>query len=107
MVKVGGVRVEPSLVEDAIRESPGVTDAAVIPIRVAGADLRPAVLVVIRPESSISVVHIKDAVRRTVSAASVPARVVLTTEALPLITSGKLNHQAISEILGPASRSGT
>jgi acyl-coenzyme A synthetase/AMP-(fatty) acid ligase len=100
MLKIGGVRVEPSLVEDAIRGLPQVVDAAVFPVPVAVGERRLAALVVTVPGSDVTVEQVRDAVQREVSAAAVPARIVLSHDPLPLLDSGKADLRRLSDALG-------
>jgi acyl-CoA synthetase (AMP-forming)/AMP-acid ligase II len=101
MVKIGGVRVEPALVEEAIRGVPGVVDVAVIPVLVAVGELRLAALTVTTTPPVVTVEQIRAAVHRTVSAAAVPVRVVLTSTPLPLLQSGKSDLRRLTELLTP------
>jgi acyl-coenzyme A synthetase/AMP-(fatty) acid ligase len=99
MLKINGVRVEPSLVEDAIRGLPHVVDVAVIPVSVTVGERRLAALVVTAPGSAITVERIREVVHVQVSAAAVPVRIVLSSEPLPLLESGKSDLRRLNELL--------
>jgi acyl-coenzyme A synthetase/AMP-(fatty) acid ligase len=105
MLKVSGVRVEPAMVEEAVRGLLGVVDVAVIPISAGTEETRLAALVVIDPSASVTPTAVREAVRRTVSASAVPARLVLSTDPLPLLENGKLDLLSLAAQLDPSEGS--
>ncbi len=102
-VKIGGVRVEPGEVTEALRALPGVADAAVAPH-----DGRLAAYVVTRetadgrrptPDS------LRDALRERLPAPLVPASLT-PVERLPLTPAGKLDRRALPRPAAPPPAGG-
>ncbi|MEU7137699.1 amino acid adenylation domain-containing protein [Streptomyces sp. NPDC046261] len=102
-VKIGGVRVEPGEVAEALRALPGVADAAVTPH-----DGRLAAYVVTREDAAgrhPSPRSLRDALRERLPAALVPA-VVLPVERLPVTAAGKLDRRALPRPTAPPAAAG-
>ncbi len=101
-VKIGGIRVEPGEIEQALRREPGVTDAAVVVRRDArGRDtligyVVPAVAAGTEPG------QLRARLRRVLPGHLVPAAIV-GLDRLPLGPSGKLDRRALAAIAPPST----
>jgi len=97
MLKIGGVRIEPAAVEAVIRDLPGVHDVAIIPIELGdGHGRRLIAHVVVDPTHPPDVAQLRSAAAERLASAAVPARFQLRTDPLPLLPSGKVDHQTLT-----------
>jgi acyl-CoA synthetase (AMP-forming)/AMP-acid ligase II len=101
MIKTAGANVSPREVEAAILETTGLV-AHVVAIddevrgQLVGAVVR-------APEGSVDVDELRTRLRHRLSAYKVPRRVVVVpTEKVPMMSSGKLDLRALKELLGDA-----
>ena len=99
-IKIRGVRIEPTEIEDRMLELPGVKDAA-ITVRVAPNEDKVLFGLVV-PQEPLSDAEefrhsVREALKRHLSDAMVPARIVLC-DALPYLPNGKLDRKAIAAL---------
>jgi len=99
MLKIGGVRVEPSAVETVLRGLPGVRDVAIIPIDL-GAEHghRLAAHVVTDPGHPPTIEALRAGASELLPSPAVPARFILHTDALPLLPSGKTDRMRLQTL---------
>jgi amino acid adenylation domain-containing protein len=101
-IKIHGVRIEPNEIEDRMLELPGVMDAAVT-VRVAANEDKVlyGLIVPRKPPSKTEEVtfghSVREALRRRLSDAMVPARIVVC-DTLPYLPNGKLDRKAIAAL---------
>ena len=95
-VKVRGVRVEPAEVEAALRRQPGVRDAVVDLLRGETGAARLVAWVVAAGPEAPAPAELRDALRRTLPEAMVPAAFV-AVDALPLTSAGKVDRRALPD----------
>lgn len=96
MVKIGGVRIEPSAVEDLLRTAPGVRDVCVVPVRLGEHDQRLVAHVVVDASGPVSIDALRAHATAGLVAAAVPSRFVLREEPFPTLPSGKIDRAAMS-----------
>jgi amino acid adenylation domain-containing protein len=94
-VKIRGVRVEPSEIEDQLRRMPGVADAVVIAQLGKGDALALHAYVVARSEPRIA--DLRSWLAQTLPEVMIPTRFTLLAE-LPRTITGKVDRQALSEL---------
>ncbi|MER5786267.1 amino acid adenylation domain-containing protein [Streptomyces mobaraensis] len=95
-VKIGGIRVEPGEVTEALRALPGVADAAVV-----AHDGRLAAYAVADPAGPAPAADaLRDALRRRLPGHLVPASLTLL-DRLPLTPAGKLDRRALPHPAAP------
>ncbi len=93
-LKVNGQRVEPAEIEDALRNVPGVLDAA-IAVRRSGADATLVAFIVPHDPGDSSLLNrVRESVRRALPSYMQPAR-VLQVERLSLLPGGKIDERAL------------
>lgn len=96
MVKVAGIRVEPSEVEIALQNLEEVKEAAVVPQRQSqNDDVRLVAYVVSSRQTSIEV--FRQRLREKLPDYMIPSRFVLM-ESLPLTSTGKIDQQALRDL---------
>lgn len=99
MLKVAGHRIEPAEVEAVLRGLPGVAECAVV-----GVDeldgTRPAAALVLAPDASVTAV--RRALKERLPSYMLPGR-FLPLPALPRLSNGKLDLQAIKQIFAHRS----
>ncbi len=99
MLKCSGYRVEPAEIEAAVSTLAGVKECAVIGIADPTAGQRPALALVLEPETAIA--EIRKALHSQLPAYMQPSRFqVLPT--LPRLANGKLDYQRLQMLLEPA-----
>ncbi len=92
-VVTGGVNVHPAAVEDAIRDVPGVADVAVVGVHdETWGEVVGALVVAGSEEPDLHV--LRDTVRRRLSGAEVPRRIVIA-RALPTNVNGKVDRAGV------------
>jgi acyl-coenzyme A synthetase/AMP-(fatty) acid ligase len=96
LLKVGGVFVAPSEVEDCLLGHPGVIDCAVVGHTVDGLVL-PRAYVVQRPGASLDAQALLDFARNRLAGHKYPRDVSFVTE-LPRTTNGKLDRRALTRL---------
>jgi len=94
MVKVAGVRVEPSAVERVLCSITGVTDAAVLPVPIGQDEWRLVAHVVVTTNGP-SPARMRQEVGGRIAPIAVPVRFHLRSDPLPLLPSGKLDVQRL------------
>lgn len=103
-LKVNGQRVEPAEIEDALRNVPGVLDAA-IAVRRSGGDATLLAFVVLQDSShSLLLNEVREGLRRVLPSYMQPAR-LLQVERLPLLPGGKIDERALLALEAAAPRS--
>lgn len=95
MLKCSGYRVEPAEIEAAVNTVAGVTGCAVIGLDDSGAGQRPALAVVLSPDTSVA--DIRRHLSQTLPAYMLPSRYKIL-ESLPLLANGKLDYQALQTL---------
>ncbi|MFJ3940451.1 non-ribosomal peptide synthetase [Streptomyces parvus] len=91
-VKIGGVRVELEEVESALRECPGVTEAAVV---LSDPENGPPLLhALVEPATGIDTDAVRARLTERLPAAAVPAGIV-ATDRIPRTISGKIDRAAL------------
>jgi len=98
-VKISGVRAEPGEIESALRQQPGVADAAVAVQEHPGQGKRLIGYVVTEHGAPVDVAGLRSALGRWLPDQMIPARFV-ALPALPLNANGKLDRSALP---GPAA----
>jgi long-chain acyl-CoA synthetase len=98
LIITGGFNVYPSEVEHALRELPGIRDAAVVGLPSGGGDEEVVAAVVLEPGSDLDEEAIRAQSREHVTAYKVPRR-VFTVEALPVSVIGKVLRRQVREDL--------
>jgi benzoate-CoA ligase family protein len=93
LLKVGGVFVAPSEIEDCLLGHPDVTDCAVLGREVGGLVL-PRAYVVVREGASVDARVLQDFARARLAGHKYPREVSFVTE-LPRTTNGKLDRRAL------------
>jgi amino acid adenylation domain-containing protein len=93
-VKIRGFRVEPGEVESALRQVPGVRDAAVVPFSGAQGDRRLAAYLVLRDEPAHPPDDLPGQLRRRLPEYMLPSAYVFL-DALPVNANGKLDVTAL------------
>ncbi len=98
LIITGGFNVYPSEVEEALRQVPGVADAAVVglPSEHSGEDV--AAAVVMEPGAEFDEERIREAARARLTAYKVPRR-VFPLEELPRTVIGKVLHRQVKDEL--------
>lgn len=96
MLKCSGYRVEPAEIETVINRIPGVESCAVVGIRDVASGQRPAAAVVL--QNGIEQAEITQSLRQILPAYMQPCR-VLVLDALPFLSSGKLDYQSLEKQL--------
>lgn len=95
MLKVGGTRLEPATVEDALRRVPGVSDVVAVGVAAPDGETRLVAHVVVSPGAAVEVAELRRVARERLPSAAVPSRFVLHAEPLPLLESGKVDQRAL------------
>lgn len=90
VTKIRGVRVDPSLVERALRRDDDVEQAAVVVIRGAGGESLRAVVAGDRIDANV----LRERLKERLPAEWIPAE-ILVVDALPLMRNGKLDRSAL------------
>lgn len=98
LIITGGFNVYPSEVEHALRELPGIRDAAVVGLPSGSGDEEVVAAVVLEPGSALDEEAIRVQCREHVTAYKVPRR-VFTVEALPVSIIGKVLRRQVREDL--------
>lgn len=98
LIITGGFNVYPSEVEHALRELPGIRDAAVVGLPSGSGDEEVVAAVVLEPGSSLDEEAIRAQCREHVTAYKVPRR-VFRVEALPVSIIGKVLRRQVREDL--------
>jgi long-chain acyl-CoA synthetase len=98
LIITGGFNVYPSEVEHALREIPGVRDAAVVGIPSGRGDEDVVAAVVLEPDADLDEEAIREQVREHVAAYKVPRR-VFTVEELPVSLIGKVLRRQVRDNL--------
>lgn len=96
MLKCSGYRVEPAEIEAAVNAMAGVTGCAVVGIDDSAAGQRPALVLVLRAETSLA--DIRKNLSQQLPAYMQPSR-YLVLEALPRLANGKLDYQQVGRLL--------
>ncbi len=94
MVKIRGMRVEPEVLEDALRRLPTVDDAVIVPITDPSGESRLVAHLVVSgsgPEPA----DLRAMLAATFPDVLIPARFVLRRDALPLLPGGKVDLRAL------------
>ncbi|MFI6908727.1 amino acid adenylation domain-containing protein [Nonomuraea sp. NPDC050394] len=91
-LKIRGLRIEPGEIEAAVRELPGIEDAAVT--AVAGPAGEPVLTCYVVGESGMATAELRAALRERLPAHLVPGTFVVL-DALPLTPNGKLDRRAL------------
>jgi acyl-coenzyme A synthetase/AMP-(fatty) acid ligase len=101
MVKIGGVRIEPTAVEAVLRSVQGVRDVAVVSVDLGPTHgVRLAAHVVVDVDQVRDVEPLRRAAVEQLASAAVPARFFLRNEPLPLLPSGKTDLRALTGLVG-------
>jgi long-chain acyl-CoA synthetase len=98
LIITGGFNVYPSEVEHALRELPGVRDAAVVGIPSGRGDEDVVAAVVLEPDAELDEEAVREQVREHVAAYKVPRR-VFTVEELPVSLIGKVLRRQVRDNL--------
>src|ERR1022692_2996606 len=93
-VKVNGVRVEPSEIEEGVGRHPGVGAAAVVASEDGRGSRRLVAYLVRRDEARIDIDQVRDHARAWLPSTLVPSALVVVDE-LPLTSSGKIDRNAL------------
>jgi amino acid adenylation domain-containing protein len=95
-VKISGYRIEPAEIEAVLSQHPSVKAAVVLAKEVAAGDKRLVAYVV--PEEGVAVrsEELKEFLKKSLPSYMVPASVI-TLEALPITTNGKLDRRGLPE----------
>jgi thioesterase domain-containing protein/acyl carrier protein len=93
-VKIRGFRVEPGEVEQLLREHPQVAEAAVVARERTVGDLRLVAYVVGKDDSPMDIAEMRRFLAERVPDYMIPSALV-TLEALPMTTSGKVDRRAL------------
>jgi aspartate racemase len=93
-LKIRGFRIEPGEVESALLGEPDVQEAVVVAREVTSGDKRLVAYVVPRAGARLDVVAIRSRLAERLPAFMVPS-VVLSLDALPLTSSGKVDRRAL------------
>jgi len=102
MIKTAGANVSPREVEAAILEVSGLV-AHVVGVDDAARGQVVAALVRAPAERAVDVDDLRARLRQRLSAYKVPRRIVVAPDdAVPMMSSGKLDHRALKEMLGAA-----
>jgi 3-hydroxymyristoyl/3-hydroxydecanoyl-(acyl carrier protein) dehydratase len=99
LVKIAGKRAHAHELEATVRAVPGVTDVAVLVHAAAGKEARVAMAVSVAPGASVTRDAIVAEVRQHFDAVFVP-KIIKLVPALPRTDRGKLDAQALRELLG-------
>lgn len=99
MINRGGEKIWCIDVEEALREIPGVADAAVVGIPHAVYGEEPAALVVPKSDSSVTPDDIPRLLREKIASFQVPRRVVFA-DSIPLTTNLKVDKGKIQKLFG-------
>jgi amino acid adenylation domain-containing protein len=99
-VKISGVRVEPAEAEAVLRGHPGIADAVVIAHRIGAGGLGLVAFVIREGEGSPGDDELRRVAAERLPEAAVPVHYV-DLEAMPLLTSGKVDRKALRQ-LAPA-----
>ena len=106
LIITGGFNVYPSEVEHALRELPGIVDAAVVGLPSGRGDEEVVAVVVLEPGTTLDQDAVRSGCREHVAAYKVPRR-VYAVEALPVSIIGKVLRRQVRddllELLGTAS----
>lgn len=98
LIITGGFNVYPSEVEHALRELPGIRDAAVVGIPSGGGDEEVVAAVVLEPGFDLDEDTIREQCREHVTAYKVPRR-VFVVDSLPVSIIGKVLRRQVREEL--------
>jgi amino acid adenylation domain-containing protein len=102
-VKLRGQRVELAELEAALRQQPGVEEAAVVVAPLAG---DPALIAaVVAQTGDLTVETLKEGLRHVLPEVMIPSR-ILFTERLPMLPSGKLDRGAIAALAATGTGNG-
>lgn len=98
MLKIGGTRIEPVTVEDALRRASGVADVAVVAATDGEGEAHLVAHVVVAPGAEVTATDLRRVARARLPAAAVPARFVVSDDPLPLLESGKVDLSKFADL---------
>ncbi len=104
-IQIHGVRIEPREVEMAILEDPAVVQAAVTWYQTDRAEKALGAAIVVSPDAPRSAAERRRALAHYLPSPMIPSRITIQ-ESIPLLTSGKVDHEAIRRLLSSASPKG-
>jgi long-chain acyl-CoA synthetase len=98
LIITGGFNVYPSQVEEALRQVPGVMDAAAVGLPDGSGGERVVAAIVVEPGLRLDPEEVRNATRTTLTAYKVPRQVFIVDE-LPRSLIGKVLHRAVRDQL--------
>jgi acyl-CoA synthetase (AMP-forming)/AMP-acid ligase II len=96
VVKVGAVRIDPSVVEDVLRVVPGVRDVRVVPTPVGAGEVRLVAHVALGDGASVTDDDLRAFAAARLTSNAVPARFILHDDPFPLLASGKTDVRELN-----------
>lgn len=106
MIKSGGINIAPAEIEEFLLTHPGIAAAVVTGVdddargQVAIAFVRP------RGDAVLDETEVRAFCRRNIASFKIPARILITTEAFPTTSTGKLARQVLAEQAGEMWKEG-
>lgn len=104
-VKIGGVRIEPGEIEDALADHPAVRQAAVVPVAGSSGDLRLVAYVVATEGQSVTADGLRDHLRTVLPETLVPSAVAFLPE-LPTTPNEKIDRAALTALTADSAPRG-